>query len=83
MVVPIGLLVTAVPIAPAGVGTSHAAFGWLFLHLGSKAGANVFSLFVLVQLAVAGAGGLIYLGFRGTAGEPDPVGASAADPDVR
>jgi hypothetical protein len=80
VVVPIGLLVTAVPIAPAGVGTGHAAFGWLFLHLGSRAGANVFSLFVLVQLALAGVGGLIYLGFRSTAEEPDPV---AADPNLR
>jgi hypothetical protein len=64
MVVPLGLLVTAVPIAPAGVGTGHAAFGWLFLRLGSKAGANVFNLVVLVQLAQAAVGGLVYLGFR-------------------
>jgi hypothetical protein len=64
VVVPLGLLVTAVPVAPAGVGTGHAAFGWLFLRLGSKAGANVFNLFALTQLAQAAVGGLVYLGFR-------------------
>jgi len=69
MLVPLGLLVTAVPIAPAGIGTGHAAFGWLFLRLGSKAGANVFNLFILVQLALASVGGFFYLGFR-SAGEP-------------
>jgi uncharacterized protein (TIRG00374 family) len=64
VVVPLGLLVTAVPVAPAGMGTGHAAFGALFLLLGSKTGANVFSVFVVVQLALAGVGGLVYLGFR-------------------
>ncbi len=78
VVVPLGLLVTAVPIAPAGVGTGHAAFGWLFLRLGSRAGANVFNLFVLIQLTQAAVGGLVYLGFR-SAGAPDGVVASAAD----
>jgi glycosyltransferase 2 family protein len=78
IVVPLGLLVTAVPLAPAGVGTGHAAFGWLFLRLGSRAGANVFNLLVVIQLAQAAVGGLVYLAFRGT-GEPEIVVASAAD----
>ena len=63
-VVPLGLLVTAIPIAPAGVGTGHAAFGWLFMLLGSKMGANVFSLFVLFQLCMGALGGAIYLRYR-------------------
>jgi uncharacterized membrane protein YbhN (UPF0104 family) len=62
--VPLGLLVTAVPIAPAGVGTGHAAFSWLFLLMGSHAGANVFSLHVLFQLLFGSVGGLIYLRHR-------------------
>lgn len=64
VVVPVGLLVTTVPIAPAGLGTGHAAFGWLFLLLGSKMGANVFSLSVILQLVLGGIGGLVYLRFR-------------------
>jgi hypothetical protein len=62
--VPLGLLVTAVPIAPAGVGTGHAAFSWLFLLMGSHAGANVFSLHVLFQLIFGALGGLVYLRHR-------------------
>jgi uncharacterized protein (TIRG00374 family) len=61
VVVPLGLLVTAVPIAPAGMGTGHAAFGWLFLLLGSRMGANVFNLFAVLQLGLAGVGGIVYL----------------------
>jgi uncharacterized protein (TIRG00374 family) len=78
VVVPLGLLVTAVPVAPAGMGTGHAAFGALFLLLGSKVGANVFSVFVVVQLAVAGIGGLVYLGFRSDDARDRPRA-----PDVR
>lgn len=62
--VPLGLLVTAVPVAPAGVGTGHAAFSWLFLLLGSSSGANIFSLNVLVQILFGALGGLIYLRYR-------------------
>jgi hypothetical protein len=62
--VPIGLLATAVPLAPAGIGTGHAAFGWLFRFLGTERGADVFSLFALLQLCVGGVGGLVYLRFR-------------------
>src|SRR5690606_26991097 len=64
VIVPLGLLVTAVPIMPAGIGTGHAAFGWLFHFLGSLRGADVFSLFVLSQLLGGSIGGLIYLRFR-------------------
>ncbi len=61
---PIGLLATAVPLAPAGVGTGHAAFSWLFLLLGLKIGANVFSLFVLYQIFWSMVGGVVYLRYR-------------------
>ncbi len=64
VVVPLGLLVTAIPIMPAGVGTGHLAFGSLFLLLGSQRGADVFSLFVLSNLAMGAIGGLVYLRFR-------------------
>ncbi len=64
-VVPLGLLVTAVPIAPAGVGTGHVAFGGLFHLLGSQRGADVFSFYVLVQLLQGAVGGLVYLRFKG------------------
>lgn len=66
-VFPSGMLVTAVPIAPAGVGTGHAAFSYLFNLIGSKRGADVFSLYALMQFTLGGLGGLVYLQFKGTA----------------
>ena len=61
---PLGLLTTAVPIAPAGVGTGHAAFSWLFLLMGYQSGANVFSLFVIYQLLWGALGGFVYLRYK-------------------
>lgn len=64
VIVPLGLLVTAIPIAPAGVGTGHVAFTFLFGLLGSQRGADVFTLFALTSLFFGGIGGLFYLRFR-------------------
>lgn len=68
---PLGLLVTAIPVLPAGVGTGHAAFAYLFGLIGSQRGADVFSLYALFQLFTGGIGGLFYLRFR--THEPKPV----------
>ncbi|OFZ83572.1 MAG: hypothetical protein A3K03_07485 [Bdellovibrionales bacterium RIFOXYD1_FULL_44_7] len=67
VIVPLGLLVTAVPILPAGVGTGHAAFGWLFQFLGTLRGADIFSLFAIAQFITGGVGGLVYLRFKSRA----------------
>lgn len=71
IVVPIGLLITAIPILPAGVGTGHAAFLYLFGLLGCQRGADIFSIYALVQIFVGAIGGVIYLRFR--ASEPVPA----------
>lgn len=63
-VFPMGLLVTAVPVAPAGIGTGHAAFAYLLKLFGSARGADLFSLFAMVQLFTGAIGGLVYLQFR-------------------
>lgn len=73
VIVPLGLLVTAIPVMPAGVGTGHAAFVFLFKLLGSQRGADVFSLFALVQIVLGMAGGLVYLRFRG---KEEPISPS-------
>ncbi|MGE0614818.1 MAG: lysylphosphatidylglycerol synthase transmembrane domain-containing protein [Bacteriovoracia bacterium] len=67
VIVPLGLLVTAIPVMPAGVGTGHVAFSWLFMQIGSERGADTFSLFVLFQLLQGIFGGLIYLRFKSQA----------------
>lgn len=64
IVVPIGLLFTAIPLGPAGVGTGHMAFSWLFQFLGTDRGADCFSLFALFQICFGLLGGLVYLQFR-------------------
>ncbi len=64
VVMPIGLVLTSIPVAPAGVGTGHAAFLYLFHLIGSDRGADVYSLFALGNLLVGLFGGLIYLQFK-------------------
>lgn len=61
VIVPIGLLATAIPILPAGVGTGHIAFYALFKMIGSDQGAEVFSLIVLYQIIFGLIGGLFYV----------------------
>src|SRR5690606_33761170 len=69
VVAPLGLLVTAVPILPGGVGTGHAAFSFLFHLIGSERGADIFSYFVLNNLALGSIGGLLYLRFKSASPE--------------
>ena len=78
VIVPLGLLVTAVPVAPAGVGTGHAAFLFLFGLLGCQRGADIFTLFALSNIAFGAMGGLVYLRFRSH--EPAPTLDPAAEP---
>jgi hypothetical protein len=62
---PLGLLVTAVPVAPAGLGTGHAAFLYLFNLIGCARGADIFTLYALSQLFYGFVGGIVYLRFKG------------------
>ncbi len=64
VVVPIGLLVTAIPVAPGGIGTGNVAFLWLFQLIGSQRGADVYSLFALTNLIFGSVGGWVYLRFK-------------------
>jgi len=61
VIVPIGMLATTIPVLPAGVGTGHAAFFALFKLVGSDQGAEVFSLFVMLQILTGLIGGVVYL----------------------
>ncbi len=71
VVVPLGLLVTAIPIAPAGVGTGHVAFATLFSLLGSPMGADIFSLVALTNFVIGGIGGLTYLRYKSEVAVPE------------
>jgi uncharacterized protein (TIRG00374 family) len=61
---PFGLLVTAIPVAPAGLGTGHAAFLGLFQLAGSKSGADLFTAFVTFQILISLIGGIFYVRYR-------------------
>ena len=64
VVVPIGMLVAAIPVGPAGIGTGHAAFLAIFAMLGSDRGADLFNLVLVFQFLQAGIGGLFYLSVK-------------------
>jgi uncharacterized protein (TIRG00374 family) len=75
VVIPLGLLVTAIPVAPAGVGTGNIAFLYLFHLINSERGADIFSLFALTNLFVGALGGLVYFRFRSDVQVPSLQGA--------
>ena len=63
---PFGLITVAIPVAPAGIGIGHAAFESLYQLAGHSGGADVFNLFVIVQLSV-----FLLAGLREFGGIPD------------
>ena len=60
-IMPIGLITIALPVAPGGIGIGHAAFESLYQLVGLSGGADVFNLYIIVQLAVYMLGGIPYL----------------------
>ena len=64
LAVPFGLVVSAIPVLPMGIGTGHYAFKELFSVLGSLRGADIFNLFLLSRLMFGALAGLYYLRFR-------------------
>lgn len=71
LLAPIGLLTIALPIAPAGLGVGHVAFNALFLSVGSKLGAEIFTLFVTLQVLVNLSGVFFYI--RSPRPTPEPA----------
>ncbi len=57
---PIGLITVAIPIAPGGIGIGHVAFESLYQLAGLSGGADIFNLFIIVQLGVFMLGGIPY-----------------------
>jgi uncharacterized membrane protein YbhN (UPF0104 family) len=48
-VVPVGLVVAQIPISPGGIGVGHVGFYSLFALAGSRLGADVFSLYIVLH----------------------------------
>ncbi len=70
LLVPIGLLTTAIPVAPAGLGVGHAAFEALFGLVGSSHGPELFTMLVTIQIIFNLSGIFFYL--RSPKLEPEP-----------
>ncbi len=64
VIFPIGVMATALPLAPGGLGVGHVAFDKLFTLAGWTGGANVFNIMVLGQLSLNMLGIVPYLLFR-------------------
>jgi uncharacterized protein (TIRG00374 family) len=79
---PFGILVTAIPLAPGGLGVGHAAFDKLFAMVGLPGGANVFNVYVLSQLVMNLFGIIPYLSMKSSVANAqlDKVAALSLDP---
>ena len=62
--IPLGLITTAIPISPAGIGVGHVAFENLYNLFGLKEGANIFNLFIINQILVYLLGFFPFLFYR-------------------
>jgi uncharacterized protein (TIRG00374 family) len=72
VVIPLGLLITAIPIAPGGIGTGNLAFAYLFKLIGSERGADIYSLLAIFNIGFNLLGGLVYLRFKAHAHAVEP-----------
>jgi len=61
MVISMGLLVTSIPVAPAGVGTGNIAFFYLLSFFQDQSGAELYSLYAIIQILLAFSEGFIFL----------------------
>ena len=57
--IPLGLFAAQIPISPGGIGVGHIAFYSLFVMAGSRLGADLFSLFIVIRF-ISALPGLFY-----------------------
>ena len=60
-VLPIGLIITAIPIAPGSIGVGHIAFEKIFQMVSIENGANIFNIYFLTMLMLNILGVIPYL----------------------
>jgi len=64
MIVPLGELAVALPVAPVGIGVGHAAFESLYSIAQIPSGANVFNLYTVLRIISSLSGGFVYFFYR-------------------
>lgn len=63
-ITPLGILTTAIPLAPGGMGVGHVAFDKILGLAGVAGGANIFNIFFLGQMSLNLLGVIPYLLFK-------------------
>jgi uncharacterized membrane protein YbhN (UPF0104 family) len=79
VLVPLGLLVTAIPIAPGGLGVGQVAFLALFQTAGTSQGANLITLYMASQVLINLTGAFLYPFFRVRNALPASSGLARAE----
>ncbi len=74
---PVGVLTTAIPVTPGGLGVGHVAFDRLFTMIRLDHGATVFNLFIISQLFLNLSGVITYISLR----RSQPLPSSGSDMD--
>jgi glycosyltransferase 2 family protein len=65
LIMPIGIISIAIPLAPGGIGVGHAVFESLYGFVGIQGGADIFNLYIVLQLTINMFGGIVYLFYNG------------------
>ena len=73
LLAPLGLLGAAIPVAPAGLGVGHVFFAGLFALAGSRLGAEIFTLFITLQILINCIGLIFYIRSPRPAAVREPV----------
>jgi uncharacterized membrane protein YbhN (UPF0104 family) len=79
IMVPLGLMVTAIPVTPAGLGVGQVAFLTLFRMVGSSQGANLFTLYSVCFVLINLSGACLYLSSRIPSFFPETAKATQFD----
>jgi len=79
ILVPLGLMVTAVPISPAGLGVGQVAFLALFRMVGTSHGANLFTFYMAASAMINLSGALMIPFFRLRAPLTPPANLARAE----
>lgn len=79
VLVPLGLMVTAVPISPAGLGVGQVAFLALFRMVGTSHGANLFTFYMAASAMINLSGALMIPFFRLRAPLTPPANLARAE----
>jgi uncharacterized membrane protein YbhN (UPF0104 family) len=79
MLVPLGLMVTAIPVTPAGLGVGQVAFLSLFHMAGTSQGANLYTLYIACYVLINLSGALMYLSSRVPGPLPRPANPAKVD----